>query len=280
MTPDVEAVVDQFASLYYHSYARTWTDTWWRGVATWKCPLDLWVYQEVLHELKPDLIVETGTAHGGSAYYLASICEMLGRGEILTIDIEAKPDRPEHPRIEYLLAGSTSEQALDRVRARVAAAETVLVILDSDHSRDHVLDELRAYAPFVTPGSFLVVEDTNVNGHPVYPEHGPGPMEALIDFLAESDEFVVDESREKFFLTFNPQGFLKKVPPGSGIAAPSAPARAVLAGPPAPAVPEPVAVPGSGLTPLDPAATGWRAGVLTRLDAVLARRGLALARRG
>jgi cephalosporin hydroxylase len=86
----------------------------------------------------------------------------------------------------------------------------VLVILDSDHSREHVLDELRLYAGLVTPGSYLVVEDTNVNGHPVFAEHGPGPMEALEAFLAETDEFEVDATREKFFLTFNPRGFLRK----------------------------------------------------------------------
>jgi cephalosporin hydroxylase len=86
----------------------------------------------------------------------------------------------------------------------------VLVILDSDHSRDHVLDELRIYSRWVTPGSYLIVEDTNVNDHPALPEHGPGPMEALEEFLAETDEFEIDAPREKFFLTFNPRGFLRK----------------------------------------------------------------------
>ena len=86
----------------------------------------------------------------------------------------------------------------------------VLIILDSDHSRDHVLDELRIYNRWVSPGSYLIVEDTNVNGHPAMPEHGPGPMEALEAFLAENDEFEIDAAREKFFLTFNPRGFLRK----------------------------------------------------------------------
>ncbi len=85
-----------------------------------------------------------------------------------------------------------------------------LVILDSGHSRNHVLTELHAYAPFVTPGSYLVVEDTNLNGHPVLGQHGPGPAEAVAEFLEHNDSFVRDESREKFLLTFNPGGFLKR----------------------------------------------------------------------
>ena len=94
---------------------------------------------------------------------------------------------------------------------RAAGAGTVLVVLDSDHSRDHVLAEPRAYAPLVTPGSYLVVEDTNINGHPVYEAFGPGPMEAVQDFLKERDDFEADRSREKFLLTFNPRGWLRKL---------------------------------------------------------------------
>ena len=85
-----------------------------------------------------------------------------------------------------------------------------MVILDDDHTRDHVLEELRTYQRFVTPGSYLIVEDTNINNHPVFPEFGPGPMEAVEIFLRESSEFGVDHSREKFFLSFNPNGFLRK----------------------------------------------------------------------
>jgi cephalosporin hydroxylase len=92
----------------------------------------------------------------------------------------------------------------------VAGRERVLVILDSDHSCEHVLDELRIYSRFVTPGSYLIVEDTNVNGHPAFPEHGPGPLEAVEAFLAETDELEVNATREKFFMTFNPRGFLRK----------------------------------------------------------------------
>jgi cephalosporin hydroxylase len=181
------------------------------GTDVLKCPLDLWVYQELLHELRPDWIVETGTAYGGSAAYLASLCDLLGKGRVLTIDPVVRSERPEHPRISYLRARSTDAEALAVVECAVAGAGCVLVVLDSDHSRDNVLAELRAYHRFVTTGSYLVVEDGNVGGHPVAREFGPGPSEAIRDFLAENDRFEVDREREKFYLTFNPGGYLRRV---------------------------------------------------------------------
>jgi cephalosporin hydroxylase len=99
---------------------------------------------------------------------------------------------------------------VDEIRGHAAAAGVVFVVLDSDHRREHVLAELQAYADVVTPGSYLVVEDTSVNGHPVAPEFGPGPMEAVERFLETDERFVVDRSREKFLLTFNPGGFLRR----------------------------------------------------------------------
>jgi cephalosporin hydroxylase len=86
-----------------------------------------------------------------------------------------------------------------------------MVVLDSDHSRDHVLNELKAYSPLVTKGNYLIVEDTNLNGHPVHPSIGPGPMEAVTDFLRYNDEYQIDKERERFYITFNPNGYLKKI---------------------------------------------------------------------
>jgi cephalosporin hydroxylase len=206
-------VVADFHRLYYDAYKQggTWYATSWLGVPTWKLPLDLWIYQEILHEIRPDLIVETGTAFGGSAFYLASLCDILRGGEVMSIDVKEDPKRPRHERITYLLGSSTSEEIVSKVKARAAGAKTVLVILDSDHSRKHVLAEIGTYAPLVTRGSYLIVEDTNVNGHPVYPDFGPGPMEAVEDFLKASRDFQVDTTREKFLLTFNPRGYLRRV---------------------------------------------------------------------
>jgi cephalosporin hydroxylase len=205
------SITNRFHALYYYRRRQTWRNTTWLGVDVEKCPLDLWIYQELIHELRPDWIVETGTAAGGSAAYLASLCDLVGGGRVVSIDREVRSDRPVHPRVEYLAGDSADPETLEAVRARVAPGARVLVILDSDHSRDHVLAELRAYGELVGLGSYCVVEDSNLNGHPVAQEFGPGPMEAIQAFLAENDAFEVDRSREKFYLTFNPSGFLKRV---------------------------------------------------------------------
>jgi cephalosporin hydroxylase len=203
-------VIRAFHRLFYESGTQTWSNTRWLGVPAQKCPFDLWVYQELLHELRPAVIVECGTADGGSALYLASICDLLGEGAIVTVDIRDLPGRPQHERITYLSGSSTAPEIVQAIQERVDGRSPVLVILDSNHERDHVLDEMRLYGPLVSPGSYLVVEDSNINGHPVLPDFGPGPMEAIEAFLAESVEFTVDESREKYFLTFNPRGYLRK----------------------------------------------------------------------
>ena len=204
-------VVTAFHSLYYGEGLQTWLNTWWLGHRVLKNPLDLWIYQEILHELKPDLIVETGTAEGGSALYLASICDLIGSGRVLTVDIEERAGRPVHERIRYLLGSSTDPEIVKLVEDEASTASTVLVILDSAHSARHVSAELDVYAPLVTPGSYMSVEDTNINGHPVSRSFGPGPMEAVEAFLERSSEFSSDCSREKFQFTFNPNGYLKRI---------------------------------------------------------------------
>lgn len=204
-----EQTINNFHRMYYDS--NVYRRTYWRGVETQKCPLDLWIYQEILHELRPDVVVETGTFSGGSAYYLASLFDILGGGRVITVDLEPQPNLPLHPRITYVSGlSSTAPEAVSKVKSMIEAGESVMVILDSDHSKKHVLDELRIYAPLVTAGQYLIVEDTNVNGHPALAEFGPGPMEALDAYLKEDGSFDIDSGREKFFMTFNPRGYLKR----------------------------------------------------------------------
>lgn len=212
---DEEAATVERFHLLYRDGRRVDKDTWWRGCRVIKCPLDLWIYQELVFELEPDLIIETGTMYGGSAFYFASLLDLLGKGEVVTIDKNIREGRPEHSRITYLTGSSTAEEMVQEARRRAEGKDVVLVVLDSNHKAAHVLGELHAYHEIVTPGSYLVVEDTNINGHPVEPTFGPGPMEALQRFLEENDDFEVDQGREKFMLTFNPHGWLRKKAPAS-----------------------------------------------------------------
>lgn len=185
----------------------------WMGYEMLKCPFDLWTYQELVVETRPDVILETGTYKGGSALFLANVCDLLDHGEVISVDVDATHEviRPRHPRITYLTGSSTAPDILARIEQILNGKTNVMVILDSDHRRDHVLNELRVYSRLVPVGGYVVVEDTNVNGHPTYPEFGPGPWEAVDDFLAADERFIADRTRERFILTMNPRGFLRRV---------------------------------------------------------------------
>jgi cephalosporin hydroxylase len=128
----------------------------------------------------------------------------------MTIDITAMKHRPVHPRIRYVAGSTLDEGVVAQVRA-AAAGKRTMVILDSDHSAAQVAAELKIYPEFVSPGCYLIVDDSNLGGHPVLPEHGPGPTEALDEWYPTQSDFVIDRSRERFMLSLNPRGFLKRV---------------------------------------------------------------------
>jgi len=199
--------VDDVHRRYYDS--KVWLhDTRWLGVPVQKMPTDLWVYAELIHDLRPELIIETGSYNGGSALFLASMCDLVDRGRVISIDLDPQPDLPTHDRLEFVTASSTDPSVVARMADE--PADTVLVILDSDHTASHVYAELDAYAPLVTAGSYLIVEDGNINGHPVLPGWGPGPTEALAEWLPDHPEFTPDRHCERFLLTQNPNGYLRR----------------------------------------------------------------------
>jgi cephalosporin hydroxylase len=202
------AAVSRAHDVLYRSDA--WTDATWLGAQALKNPLDLWVYQEIMAETRPELVVETGTYRGGSAFFLASICDLLGAGEVVSLDIEpVRDDYPEHARITYFGGrSSTDPEVVAEVRARAEGKRT-LVILDSDHSRAHVEAELAEYAPLVPVGGYVIVEDSNIGQ--IREDLLPGPLEAIEAFLGRTDAFEIDRSREKFLITFNPSGYLRRV---------------------------------------------------------------------
>ena len=210
-----DQIVKEFHRLYFNDVFEKQLRVNWLGVEVIKYPTDLVIYQEIIHEIRPDLIVETGTHHGGSAMFFASILDLIGRGKIISIDVNRRNNLPHHPRITYLVGSSTSDDVVAEVARRAEGLETVLVTLDSRHTKQHVAQEIDLYHRFVTKGSYLIVEDTKLNGHPVFTRHEPdlgeGPMEAVMEFLAKDRTFQVDRTRERFFLTSNPNGFLLRI---------------------------------------------------------------------
>lgn len=203
-------VIKFFHILYYRSPKKTWSNTSWLGIPLLKCPLDLWIYQEILFDIKPDIIIETGTHLGGNALFLASICDLINKGTIITIDTNNELPTPQHKRIRYIRGSSVSDEVVRQVKQFIKTGDRVIVNLDSDHTKAHVLQELLIYSKFVSPGSYIIVEDTNIGGHPVKSNCYPGPMEAVKQFLKITSDFSIDKDREKFFLTFNPNGYLQK----------------------------------------------------------------------
>jgi cephalosporin hydroxylase len=210
--PEVSA-----AEKYHRWYYTTgvWRSTKWMGVTTYKSPSDMWNYQEILASLKPSLVIECGTAFGGSALFFSSVMRQIGnRFRLLSVDInidrvdeKAKRD----PDIELLTMSSADQ----RVAARIAQLRSdysgaAFAILDSDHRKNHVLAELEMLRPLLRPGDYLVVEDSNINGHPVNPHWGDGPFEALEEYSRlYPDDYNHDAEREsRFGFTFAPNGFL------------------------------------------------------------------------
>jgi cephalosporin hydroxylase len=195
----------------------------WMGRPVIQYPQDMIAMQEILWDVRPDLIVETGIAHGGSLVYYASLCELMGHGEVLGIDIdirlhnrEAIESHPMAKRIQMIQGSSIEPYIIEQVHA-IAKDKRVVVVLDSNHTHEHVLAELQAYAPLVSPGSYCVVFDTVVEDMPAeaFPDRpwGPGnnPKTAVRQFLREHPEFEIDRDIEaKIQITVAPDGYLRR----------------------------------------------------------------------
>jgi cephalosporin hydroxylase len=186
-------------------------DVTWLGHPILQNVLDLWCLQEAISEIRPALLLETGTNRGGSALFYAHLFDLLGHGRVVTVDVERMHEL-EHPRIDFLIGSSVSDATLDRMRAASAAADgPVIVVLDSDHGQEHVADELEAYQRFVTPGSLLLCQDGLIDELPKFRESRPGPLPAIHEFLIAHPEFAVDERyNRRFFVTHHPDGWLRR----------------------------------------------------------------------
>ncbi|NUS39209.1 MAG: cephalosporin hydroxylase [Lysobacter sp.] len=196
----------------------------WMGRPIIQYPQDMIAMQEILWEVRPDLVIETGIAHGGSLVYYASLCQLIGHGEVLGVDIDIRPHNRKaieaHPmasRIRMLEGSSIERSMIERVQAE-AAGKRVLVVLDSNHTHAHVLAELQAYAPLVSVGSYCVVYDTVVEDMPpdAFPARpwgvGDNPKTAVHEFLAGDGRFEIDRDIEaKIQITVAPDGYLKRI---------------------------------------------------------------------
>jgi len=210
------AAPDAYHRWYYDQ--GVWEQVKWQGVPCLKSVVDLWNYQEIIADLKPALIVEFGTRHGGSALFFAAVGG-LARPDcrVFTVDIETgglHPAVTAHPAIEVFRASSTDAAVTRRIQdLRERTEGAVFAILDSDHRKEHVLAEMLALRDVLREGDYLVVEDGNINGHPVLPGWGEGPWEAIAEYTKRfPDDYRRDIERERLFgFTFAPRGYLRRV---------------------------------------------------------------------
>jgi cephalosporin hydroxylase len=197
----------------------------WMGRPIIQYPQDMIAMQEIIWEIKPDLIIETGIAHGGSLIYYASLLELIGKGKVLGIDIDIREHNrreiEQHPmfkRIEMIEGSSVATETVDRVKSFAKDYKTVMVVLDSNHTHEHVLRELQYYSSFVSVGSYLVVFDTIVEFMPdgYLPGRpwgkGDNPWSATPEFLKGHPDFEIDRSiTNKLLISVAPDGYLKRV---------------------------------------------------------------------
>lgn len=204
---------DEYHKWYYNT--NVWKRTTWLGIETWKSVSDMWNYQEILVGLRPSLVIEFGTNQGGSALYFASVMRQIGSPfKVLSVDITHIPLNPEarrDPDVLFVESRSTVPAIAEQIRRlKVEFPGRIFAILDSDHSKDHVLAEMKLLRPLLSAGDYLIVEDSMLNGHPNLPGWGPGPFEAIEAYEAEfPHDYTHDVEREqKFGFTFAPNGFL------------------------------------------------------------------------
>jgi len=199
--------------LLYHQHRIIFSRSSWMGVPMLKNPLDAWVYQELLYEIQPDIVIEIGSAAGGSTLFLAHLLDIIGKGQVISIDIDRSTYHVQHPRIITITGDSASPQVVDQV-AGLCKNKTVIVIHDGDHHKEQVLKDLALYSPFVSVGSYFIVEDGIVDlFEPLEMmwERRDGPLMAVEEFIKLNPHFQIDLDREKYLLTYNPRGYLRRL---------------------------------------------------------------------
>lgn len=236
VTRELELYTDESFELLSKQWVRLgWNQKYphtfsWMGRPVIQLPEDMLRIQEVIYQIKPDVIIETGIAHGGSLIYYASLFKAMGKGRVVGVDIEIRPHNrkaiEEHELFSYLTlieGSSIADDVLAHVKAQVKPGETVLVILDSNHSYAHVAEELRLYSPLVTQGSYIVATDGVMRDLTDVPRGNPGwttdnPSQAALDFAKENKNFIIEQPAWSFNesslhenITHWPNAWLKRV---------------------------------------------------------------------
>jgi len=185
----------------------------WLGMPVRKNILDAWIYQEIIYEIRPDVIIEIGSKYGGSTRYFANLLDLLDKGTVISIDMDRSVYSLVHDRVK-VLTGKSSDPAILYEVGRLCKGKSVMVIQDGDHNKGQVLEDLENYSGFVSIDSYFIVEDGIVDLFHPGDSLGfdrEGPLKATEEFLRGHPEFVCDMSRERYLLTYNPKGFLKRI---------------------------------------------------------------------
>lgn len=195
----------------------------WLGVPVIQTPADLVLLQELIFKVKPDFVIETGIAHGGGLIFYASLLELLGKGRVIGVDVEIREHNRKvieahllAKRIEMIEGSSVDGAVIQEIKRRVPSNSKVIIGLDSNHTKPHVLRELELYREFIIPGCYIVVFDTNTSklaeaGIDDKKYLDNGPKEAVEEFLKNNDNFVIDKDFNKFYTNYNPDGYLKRI---------------------------------------------------------------------
>lgn len=229
LTANAERIIWDFRDLYYMTQVngrKTW-DLRWMGIPMLKCPMDLWVYQEIIHDLAPEVVIECGVYHGGSAAYMFMLGSMLGGIQVIGVDITlenlaptvAKMALNSRGKLSFIESSSTEPELVERLK-RETEGKRVMVVLDSAHDYAHVAAEMELYAPLVSLGNYMIVEDTNIDA--LAAKYGMivdgidyannGPARAVERFLeANPSTWAADRSAERHLVTFNLNGYLKRI---------------------------------------------------------------------
>jgi len=220
---DQAEIVNVFHSIFYARESNhPGPPKLYNGVPIHKNPGDMFNYQQILFTQKPDFIIECGAFQGGSTMFFADTLDLIGKGKIVSVDI-CERDEKWYPQVEshgrtILIPGSSvATDIVDKVKEIVSKGKSFFIILDSLHTKAHVLAEMENYGPLLAQGNYMIVEDSNLNGHPLPPEwhtqtmQEGGPFEAVQEYMTRYNDFEIDrEMEQRFLFSYAPSGYLVK----------------------------------------------------------------------